>query len=759
MLNLPARIARARSRFLRAGGILVALSCLAPAIARAEDYKPVVCTARAPYAGRPLHAAVAVPPPAAVPDSALDPATTARLDAALAAIKAATHAPSITAAVGIEGKGMWSGDAAGQRPLFWASAGKTFTAIVVLQLVQERKLSLDDTVSTWIPGVPNGKVVTVRDLLAHTGGLFSANEDKKAHAAPRYRDPAETLAIARKHGALFCPGANWRYSNTGYDLLGEIVRRVDGRSIDAAITARILTPLGLTSLRALPPGGGAEGVAPLVSAQAKPIDPSWAGAAGPIVGSASDMVRFWSALLGGRLIAPSLVQEMTGTLYPMFDSGTFYGLGAMVFDAPDGDRRLLWIGHAGGTPGASALVVYAPADHAFAAVALTGDGSAVASVNALLKATRQPPAREAAAAATTVAATAAPPGPQGSTANWRDAIDAARDDGFNGVALTARGKTIDHVAAIGVADAAHGVPLSDRSRFEIGSMSKWIASVIVLKLVDQGKLDLDTPIARYLPDYRADNGARLTLRRLMSHSSGLPNDILKARQADPASRGVELDMQEAVRRYASGDLAFAPGTQWEYSQSNWILVQAVVERVGGTSYKALVDRLLVRPLGLADSGIYAGDSAKQAGMAVGYSTLSPTPQPKPNPIPGFMGMTGGFYTTAPDLLVVMDAVLSGQLLRPESRKALTTIQMPEQHYALGGRIRSARVGGTLRDLAWEDGSNGGFRMVARRVLADGHSVIVLNNASWDYQKLGDFADALLETSYRRQSHSSTGAIQ
>lgn len=393
MLNLPVRIARAQGRIPRGGCVILALSCLTPTIARAEDYKPVACTAHAPYAGRPLHAAVAVPTPKAIPDAMLDPATTARLDAALAAIQAATHAPSITAAVGIEGKGAWTGDTIGQRPLFWASSGKTFTAVVVLQLAQEQKLSLDDRVAKWIPGVPNGEVVTVRDLLAHTSGLFSANEDKKAHAAPRYRDPAENLAIARKHGALFCPGANWRYSNTGYDLLGEIVRQVDGRSIDAAITARIITPLGLTSLRALRPGGGANGVAPLVSAQATPIDPSWAGAAGPIVGSASDMVRFWSALLGGRLIAPSLLQEMTGKLYPMFDPGTFYGLGAMVFDAPDGDRRLVWIGHAGGTPGAGALVVYAPADHAFAAVALTGDGSAVASVNALLKSLRQPSTR------------------------------------------------------------------------------------------------------------------------------------------------------------------------------------------------------------------------------------------------------------------------------------------------------------------------------------------------------------------------------
>lgn len=307
----------------------VVLSML-PAIASAADYKPVRCTVHESYAGRPLHTAVTVIPSAAVPDAALDPSTVARLDAMLVIVRNKTKAPSITAAVGIEGKGLWAaGDSA---PLFWASAGKTFTAVVILQLVQEGKLALADPVSRWIIDVPNGDAATVRDLLAHTAGLFSANEDLKAHANPRYRGPNETLAIARRHGAMFCPGANWRYSNTGYDLLGEIVRLVDHRPLDQAIKARIIVPLSLKSLRALPPGGGAAGVAPLVSAKEKTMDPSWAGAAGPIVGSASDMILFWAALLEGRLIGRPLVTQMTAKLYPMFDAGTFYGLGAMAFD-------------------------------------------------------------------------------------------------------------------------------------------------------------------------------------------------------------------------------------------------------------------------------------------------------------------------------------------------------------------------------------------------------------------------------------------
>ncbi|WP_212741954.1 MULTISPECIES: serine hydrolase domain-containing protein [unclassified Sphingomonas] len=341
---------------------------------------------------------------------------------------------------------------------------------------------------------------------------------------------------------------------------------------------------------------------------------------------------------------------------------------------------------------------------------------------------------------------------------YHDLVDAR--EGFNGVVLVGTGKQVRFVEGIGRADAANGVPMLANTRFETGSVSKWIASIVVLKLVDQGRLDLDTPITRYLPDYRADTGARLTLRRLLSHSSGVPNDIQAARK-DPATRGIEMDQMAAVRRYASGDLAFAPGTEWDYSHSNWLIAKAIVERVSGQPYAALVDRLLVRPLGLKDSGIYHGDSGAVRGMAQGYAGLLPEPVRKSNPVPDFMAMAGGYYTSAPDLMKLMDAVLDGKLLSAAARKALMTTLMPDQHYALGGRVRTERIGGVEREAAWEDGSNGGFRMLARRVLADGHTVIVFTNASYDYRELGDLGTALLDASYgagEQMSRCATGCF-
>ncbi|MDB5438729.1 MAG: Beta-lactamase [Caulobacteraceae bacterium] len=319
--------------------------------------------------------------------------------------------------------------------------------------------------------------------------------------------------------------------------------------------------------------------------------------------------------------------------------------------------------------------------------------------------------------------------------------------GFNGVVLLGRGDRVELVKTFGFADAGKRRPVTAGTRFEAGSISKWVASLVVLRLVDQKKLDLDAPISTYLPNYRADNGARLTLRLLMSHSSGVPNQVQAARDADPAIRGVDMPIDQAVRRYASGDLAFAPGTAWDYSHSNWILVKAIVERASGKTYEQLVRSEVLQPAGLRDSGLYTGDSSKTPGMAVGYSALTPKPEVRTNPMPKFMAMVGGFYSTAPDMLKLMNKVYSGGLLSRSSLKAFTTVLMPDQHYALGGRYRLKTYAGRERTVSSQDGSNGAYRMFASRVLDDGVTVILLNNTSFDQEAMAGLVDQLLLASY------------
>ncbi|WP_216643092.1 serine hydrolase domain-containing protein [Pseudoduganella dura] len=319
--------------------------------------------------------------------------------------------------------------------------------------------------------------------------------------------------------------------------------------------------------------------------------------------------------------------------------------------------------------------------------------------------------------------------------------------GFNGTVAVGQGARIRFSTAVGFADPQAATPMAVDTRFEAGSVSKWIAAMVVLKLVDDGKLALDEPIARYLPDYRADTGGRITLRHLMSHSSGVPNDIVAARKADPQVGLVPLEQMEAVRRFASGDLRFAPGSAWDYSHSNWLIVKAIVERASGKRYRDCVAAWLLEPLQLRDSGIFSGESSDVPGMAVAYAGLAPPFQRKVTAVPDYLAMAGGFYSSAPDMVRLMDGVLGGGILGPASRAALVRVIMPDQHYALGGRTRIETIAGKAREAAWEDGANGGFRLVARRVLADGASVVVFNNGSHDHRTLGLLASALMEAAY------------
>ena len=322
------------------------------------------------------------------------------------------------------------------------------------------------------------------------------------------------------------------------------------------------------------------------------------------------------------------------------------------------------------------------------------------------------------------------------------------DQGFNGVVMVGHGSHIDYCASFGLADAATGRALTADTPFESGSISKWIAAMLVLRLVQQGQLALDEPVSTYLPDYRADNGAKLTLRNLMSHASGLPNAIDEAIKRDPATRNLSIDQAEAVRRFASGDLHFEPGTDWEYSHSNWLLVKAIVERVTKRDYASLVDGYIVQPLAMRHSGTFAGSSLAVPGMAHGYLKLAPSAEPLDKPSPDFMMLAGGFYASANDLFVLVDGLFSGRMLSPELTRILMTVERPAQHYALGGRTKTLSFGGKDHPVAWEYGSAGAYRVLVWRTLDDGHTVILMNNTSFDHMKMGDLGTALMEASYR-----------
>lgn len=239
-------------------------------------------------------------------------------------------------------------------PMPVGSITKTFTAVVVLQLRDEGRLSLDDTLDRWLPDFPRADQIELRHLLTHTSGIYPYTEDADfvdRMVAGDTFTVDEKVAIAATHDPLFAPGAAWSYSNSNYLLLGKVIEAVTGDTAAAALRTRIFTPLGMrdtlllgaeTLDGGLPVHGylrnGAQGDLDVTDA--------WNGTAawtdGAIVSTAADMLRFSHGLASGELVAPETFGEMVDAAVEI-NERMGYGYGLLLIDD--------FVGHDGATIG------------------------------------------------------------------------------------------------------------------------------------------------------------------------------------------------------------------------------------------------------------------------------------------------------------------------------------------------------------------------------------------------------------------------
>ncbi|MGV2920558.1 serine hydrolase domain-containing protein [Streptomyces alfalfae] len=219
---------------------------------------------------------------------------------------------------------------------------KSFTAVVVLQLAAEGKVDLDAFVDTYLPGLVrgegiDGRHIKIRHLLQHTSGLpeYGIHLDD-AEIRNRYFEPRELLDLALEHKADAEPGKTWGYSNTNYVLAGLIVQKVTGRPLAEEMDRRVIKRLGLRhtyfpapgemTIRERHPHGYHRSPADGPLRDFTEMDPSAGWAAGQLISTNSDLNRFFTALLAGRLLPAEQLAEMRTTI-PAGTSGLRYGLG------------------------------------------------------------------------------------------------------------------------------------------------------------------------------------------------------------------------------------------------------------------------------------------------------------------------------------------------------------------------------------------------------------------------------------------------
>lgn len=260
------------------------------------------------------------------------------------------------------------------------------------------------------------------------------------------------------------------------------------------------------------------------------------------------------------------------------------------------------------------------------------------------------------------------------------AVDAALDPvRAPGTVLIARGDTIVYERAFGLVDPADAAEHQLGKVWRWASVTKQITAAIAMQEVAAGRLDLDAPIIRYLPDSQAPNAGTISSRMLMQHISGLPRT-----EEGPVGRDdwstfymVDRSSPETGRAWCEGPTSRKPGDEFFYGDCDFIMMASVIEATSGKSYEALVAERIAQPLGLKSVGLFPRAEPTMPGFADGK------PESTAFRLENFGG-AGALYGTTRDLLAFDRALMTGKLI-PEAQRAQMWDGKPQYGYAALGQ--------------------------------------------------------------------------
>jgi CubicO group peptidase (beta-lactamase class C family) len=298
---------------------------------------------------------------------------------------------------------------------------------------------------------------------------------------------------------------------------------------------------------------------------------------------------------------------------------------------------------------------------------------------------------------------------------------------FNGSVLVAENGKVIYKKGLGLANMEWSIPNAPDTKFRLGSITKQFTATLIMKLVEEGKVKLDGKITDYLPNYRKDTGDKVTVHHLLNHTSGIPSytsmpNFFKEVSRDPYS------VEEFVKKHASGDLEFEPGSKFSYNNSGYFLLGAIIEKVTGQPYERALKERIFAPLAMKNSGYDHHDTIIEK-RAVGY-------QKRPNGYVNapYLDMSlpyaaGAMYSTVDDLYLWDQALYAEQVLTAQSKELMFKPHL--DNYAYGwvvNKVRFAEGAEGVQRIKHGGGING-FNTVITRFPGEKHLIVLLDNTS------------------------------
>jgi D-alanyl-D-alanine carboxypeptidase len=290
------------------------------------------------------------------------------------------------------------------------------------------------------------------------------------------------------------------------------------------------------------------------------------------------------------------------------------------------------------------------------------------------------------------------------------------------VAVVQHGK-LAYTHAYGNATLDPATPATPDMRYSIGSISKQFTATAILLLQEQGKLSLDDPVGKYVPGLT--QGDKVTIRQILSHTSGYqdywPEDYVMTPMLRPESA------QQIIDTWAKKPLDFEPGTQWQYSNTNFVIAGRIVETITGAPLMDLLTTRIFRPLGV--KSVWNSDETKLTSVdATPYvrNALGPL-RVAPKEGRGWMFAAGELAMTAHDLALWDQSLIAESILKPESyRQMFTEVKLKDgkgSHYGLGVEVRDRQGHRSIE----HSGEVSGFVSDNQVLVDDGVAVVVLTN--------------------------------
>jgi teichoic acid D-alanine hydrolase len=296
---------------------------------------------------------------------------------------------------------------------------------------------------------------------------------------------------------------------------------------------------------------------------------------------------------------------------------------------------------------------------------------------------------------------------------------------FSGTVLLGDKGKISWMKSFGLANRAEKVPISNQSIFKLASITKTFTATIILKLMDEGKIDLNKTIGYYLPEYTGEAKNKATIHHLLTYSSGMEN----LDQYTEEMYAIRYSLDTLIKKYCSGKLVYEPGTRMDYKNAEYIILGKIIERITGKSFAAVLQEKILSPLKMKRAGFLRNHDIVPG--LVNYYWMDSTGKignDDPYWIENFY--TGAaMYSNITDLYQFDQALFTGKLLKKETLALMITSYPSLYGVAYSFWVTEQSFGTQKKRIMDRRGNLSGVNTAWYHSIDDNKTIIVLSNSN------------------------------